>query len=68
MVKNLNSDIQINTGRCEGGTFIQVVHIPTGISRYRRPLDGKDFRELQETFLAEIEQELISKNFAQYLA
>ena len=32
-----DEDIRIDIGRAEGGSFMRVVHVPTGISRTQMP-------------------------------
>ena len=60
-------DIRVDTGRCEGGTFIRVVHVPTGISKLQAPLGGLSGREVVHQFSREIEGELAARGLTQYI-
>lgn len=59
-----DEDIQIQVGRCEGGGFMTITHLPTGITRESRMLKpGKERHEM----LSAIEAELIQRGLMQYL-
>lgn len=56
-----DEDILIESGRCVGGAFLRVVHLPTGISRSESPTAGRGRREVVRRFLGEIEAELAGR-------
>ena len=60
--------IQIDIGRADGGDFVRVTHIPTGIFRLERPLlgTGKQCHQKKQRMLEEIEEELLSKGLTEY--
>jgi hypothetical protein len=60
-------DILMEIGRCEGGSFVRVVHTPTGISRRRGPLRGANVHELLQVWLQEIENELRQLGLVQHI-
>ena len=60
-------DLQFDIGRCVGGSYLRVLHIPTGISRSKGPFEGESSRSIQERFLWEIEQEQVEKGLTQYV-
>lgn len=60
-------DIHIKVGRCVGGTFLEVVHAPTGISRSKGPIGAASQRQLVSAWTHEIETELIERGLSQYL-
>ncbi len=64
-----SEDIKIISGRAEAGDFLQILHIPTGISRCKMPPlgSGKQFHYIKNQFLKEIEDELIKKGLLEYL-
>ncbi len=64
-----SEDIKIISGRAEGGDFLQILHIPTGISRCKMPPlgSGKQFHYIRNQFLKEIEDELIEKGLTKYI-
>ncbi len=62
-----DEDIQMDIGRCVGGDFLRVTHIPTGVSRYKGPLGGANQHELVQGWLSEIEGELIERGLTQHL-
>lgn len=60
-------ELQIDIGRCVGGSFIQVTHVPTGVSRNKGPFGGESSHCIKNRFLDEIEQELIARGLTQYV-
>lgn len=60
-------DLKIEVGRCEGGSFMRVVHLPTGTSRHKGPLAGESSHSIKTRFLNEIEQELIDQGLLQHI-
>lgn len=60
-------DLQIDIGRCDGGSFIKVTHVPTGVTRMKGPLNGESSHRIQKRFLEEIEQELVERGLMQYI-
>ena len=66
-------DIREDVGRCvddstgKGGTFIRIVHLPTGISRTKGPLAGESAYAICQRFLKEIEEELIAKGLNSHI-
>ncbi len=63
-----DDDLRLDMGRCEGGTFLRLVHVPTGISRALGPLRGAKRHELVEAWRREIEVELKTQGFGQYIS
>ena len=61
-------EIQVDVGRCVGGSFVRVTHLPTGISRYRGPLKGISGTDIAKQFCREIEDELVERGLAKHLA
>ena len=63
------NDLRIDTGRAEGGTFVRIVHVPTGISRVQMPPlgGGKAQRQTRARLLREIEQELRARGLLEFL-
>ena len=53
-----DEDVVVDTGRCEGGTFVRVRHVPTGRSRTRAPLGGERHEDVVRRLRAELEAEL----------
>ena len=60
-------EIEQDVGRCVGGTFLRVTHIPTGISRTKGPLGGEKVWAVRSRFLREIEQELVERELFQHV-
>jgi hypothetical protein len=60
-------EIRVDTGRCVGGTFIRVVHVPTGISKEQAPIGGRSGGEVVRQFSREIESELVARGLTQYI-
>jgi hypothetical protein len=58
-------DIELERGRAgHGGDFLRLIHIPTGVSRYHPgPLRDIDQSKLVQTWLSEIEAELLEKGW-----
>jgi hypothetical protein len=54
-------DLCQDVGRCVGGTFLRVTHLPSGISRTKGPLGGEKMWAVRKRFLREIEQELVER-------
>ncbi len=57
-------DVRVNVGRCVGGSFVQAIHLPTGISRFHGPMAGESYPDVKQRFLREIEQELIEQGLS----
>lgn len=62
-----DEDIRIDVGRCEGGTFVRLVHVPTGISRSIGPIGAVSQHQLVSAWTHEIESELIERGLTQYI-
>jgi hypothetical protein len=62
-----NEDIEIRIGRCSEGSFLQMIHRPTGIERIQAPLGDLDQTSLKEKWLKEIEADLIAKDMRQHI-
>lgn len=60
-------EIRVDNGRCTGGSFLRITHVPTGISRQKAPLGGESYRQAMERFLSEIEQELVDRGLIQFI-
>jgi len=62
-------DIELERGRAShGGDFLILTHTPSGVSRsHPGPLRGLNQRALIQTWLDEIEAELMSKGLAQHI-
>ena len=62
-------DIIVSVGRAEGGDFMEIEHVPTGIKRHHPPpLGGAAVQKAARArFLREIEAELVAKGLTQYL-
>lgn len=61
------NDLEVRIGRCIGGSFIHLLHIPSGVSRYKGPLGKVNKQKLIESWKKEIEEELKAKELGQYL-
>jgi hypothetical protein len=59
-----DDDIRVDVGRCTGGTFLRVVHLPTGVSRSVSPLGGEAASVARGRLLAEVERELTSRGLS----
>ena len=53
-----NEELRIDVGACGEGTFVRVVHIPTGVSRVKAPLGGEASAQAIARLTAEIKREL----------
>ena len=62
-----DDELRLDIGRCEGGTFLRLVHVPTGISRSRAPLAGAKRHQLIEAWASEIEAELVALRLDQHV-
>ena len=60
-------EIRTESGRCVGGTFLRVTHIPSGVTRHQTPLAGESGRVVKARLLREIEAELAARGLTQYL-
>lgn len=62
-------DLRIDIGRAVGGDFMNITHLPTGISRGKGPPlgSGEAVRQFKRHALQEIEMELRDKGLTQYL-
>lgn len=61
-------DIEIQTGRAVGGSFLRVVHLPTGIFRDKGPpLGSRPVHALSRELLREIEAELVERGLTQHI-
>ncbi len=61
-------DIRIEHINSSGGSIMRLVHVPTGIFRIARPLEGRNQVQLRDHFLKEVEWELTSRIFPPPLA
>jgi hypothetical protein len=59
-------DMVVNVGRAVGGSYIHVIHKPTGIFRVRMPPLG-DSKTIRREMMLGIEAELLEKNLTQYI-
>jgi hypothetical protein len=59
-------DMEVHVGRAVGGSYIQVIHKPTGIFRVKMPPLG-DSKTIPRELMLEIEAELLEKNLTQYI-
>ncbi len=59
-------DIEVRVGRAVGGSFIHVIHKPTGIFRLKEPPLGNS-KTIPRELMLEIEAELLEKNLTQYI-
>ena len=69
-VRGLGSRSAVSsTCRAAGGSFMRIVHVPTGISRMQMPPLGDAARQqaIKDRFLQEIENELKEKGMTQYI-
>ena len=57
-------EIRVEVGRCVGGTFLRVTHIPSGATRHKAPLAGESSRAITGRFLREIEEELVERGLS----
>ena len=48
--------VRVDTGRCEGGTFVRVVHVPFGVSCERGLIGGCSSERVQAELLQELER------------
>ena len=62
------TDLEILSGRCQGGMFIRLLHKPTGISRMKGPMAGSRSSELLGKWLNDIEAEIKRRGLTEYLA
>jgi hypothetical protein len=60
-------DLMVEHGRCTGGSFMRLVHVPTGIARMKGPLGKTNQHVLRRTWLKEIEVEIRAKGLTQYI-
>lgn len=60
-------DIHIKAGRCVGGIFLEVLHVPTGVSRSKGPIGELSQCQLVSAWKHEIESELIERGLSQYI-
>jgi len=61
-------DIRIDTGRASpSGTFVRVVHLPTGRSRTKAPLAGEPHEAVVARFRAELEAELLAAGLTEHV-
>lgn len=60
-------DLRVDVGRCEGGSFVRVVHLPTGISRVKGPCGGESIHSIKVRFLREIEQEVVASGLSHHI-
>ncbi len=62
-------DIIIHVGRGEGGNFMEMEHLPTGLKRRLDPPLGDidEQKRVRCEFLHQIETELIEKGLTQYI-
>lgn len=63
-----NNEVRIDTGRAiDGGTFVRVLHIPTGRTRTRDRLGAETHAAVVSRLCAELEAELLAAGLAQYV-
>jgi hypothetical protein len=62
-----DDELRQDIGRCDGGSFCRLVHVPTGITRVSGPLRGAKLHETIKAWRKEIEGELIERGLVQYV-
>jgi hypothetical protein len=60
-------EIETRFGRMEGGSFIQLTHLPTGISRFTGPLAGRGSSIVVAEMLRAIECEIYEKGLVEFI-
>ena len=62
-------DLELRVGRADhGGDFLQLLHVPTGLSRYHPgPMKGVNQFDLKQQWLEEIEAEIAARGLTQYI-
>jgi len=60
-------DVRTDIGRCTGGSFVRVTHLPSRIARQKGPRDGEAVPIVEARLLAEIERELVGRGSSQYI-
>jgi hypothetical protein len=61
-------DIKVEVGRISGGSFVRVIHLPTGRRRMVGPIGGQPPAVVATRLRSEIEAELREVGLTQYLA
>lgn len=61
-------DIKVEIGRITGGSFVRVIHMPTGRQRMVGPIGGEPPSVIATRLRSEIEAELRALGLTQYLA
>jgi hypothetical protein len=59
-----SEDVEVQIGRADSGTFIRVLHTPTGKSRTIVGLDSRSCDEVVREQLAELEREVLGSESA----
>ncbi|MDB5344049.1 MAG: hypothetical protein JWP89_2426 [Schlesneria sp.] len=64
-----DGDLILWVGRAShGGDFLQLMHVPTGLSRYHPgPMKGVNQTELKRRWVTEIEAEIVDRGLTQYI-
>jgi len=63
-----DSEIRVDIGRAGGGgTFVRVVHIPTGRARTKDRLGSEVYAVVLSRLRAELEAELVGAGLMQYV-
>jgi hypothetical protein len=63
-----DNDVRIDTGRAlDGGTFVHVLHIPTGRTRTKDRLNAETHAAVVSRLRAELEAELLAAGLTQYV-
>jgi hypothetical protein len=61
-------DLQLRVGRTSDGDFLELVHVPTGLSRFHPgPMKGVNQFDLRQRWLKEIEAEIAARGLTQYI-
>ncbi len=62
-------DLELRVGRAShGGDFLQLLHVPTGLSRYHPgPMKGVNQFDLRQRWLKEIEAEIAARGLTQHI-
>ena len=63
-----DNEVRIDMGRArEGGTFVRVLHIPTGRARTKERLGSESQAAVVAKLRAELEADLLAAGLAQYV-
>jgi hypothetical protein len=60
-------EIRKEIGRCTGGTFLRLVHIPTSISGVKAPLRDETLSKARLRLLEEVDAELTAQGLTRWI-